>query len=486
MKFKYINKKRKRIIDKIKISKNVNVKILNNNKKLEKDEYKNNNNNLNKLKNLSYNIILNQKEKNIKINSKNLIEKLNTFNNIPNLNKNLLNNINSNNYNYLTNIQKIVFSLIFNNSNNFNENDFLIISQTGTGKTLCYLIPIINILLSTKNETKFLKNIKIYPISLIILPTRELVNQIYEESIKLSNNLNINIVKIFGGNNYDNEILNMSRGCDILITTPGRLIEYLKTNILSLKYLKFFVLDEFDKIIEMGFIQQLNEIIFDYDLINKNQRKNLFLSATYKKNNIIFKYLKNFYLIQNLNKEIKYLNINQKFIECENSDEKFNELYEIINSKIEKNNNIKILIFCNSIENTEKLYHKIINLNKNIKINYFNGNLSQKNRKIILNKFENNNYNILICTDILGRGIDTIINLVINYDIPNKIEEYIHRIGRTGRIGKEGNSIMLFDKEIIFKNNLNYKKILNELINFLQSKNLKIPEFINDYINIIN
>ena len=234
MKFKYINKKRKRIIDKIKNSKNVNVKILNNNKKLEKDEYKNNNNNLNKLKNLSYNIILTQKEKNIKINSKNLIEKLNTFNNIPNLNKILLNNINSNNYNYLTNIQKIVFSLIFNNSNNFNENDFLIISQTGTGKTLCYLIPIINILLSSKNESKFLKDIKIYPISLIILPTRELVNQIYEESIKLSNNLNIKIVKIFGGNNYDNEILNMSKGCDILITTPGRLIEYLKTNILSL------------------------------------------------------------------------------------------------------------------------------------------------------------------------------------------------------------------------------------------------------------
>ena len=234
----------------------------------------------------------------------------------------------------------------------------------------------------------------------------------------------------------------------------------------------------------MGFIQQLNEIIFNYDLINKNQRKNLFLSATYKKNNIIYKYLKNFYLIQNLNKEIKYLNINQKFIECENSDEKFNKLYKIINSKIEKNNNIKILIFCNSIENTEKIYYKIINLNKNIKINYFNGNLSQKNRKIILNKFEKNKYNILICTDILGRGIDKIINLVINYDIPNKIEEYIHRIGRTGRIGKEGNSIMLFDKEIIIKNILNYKKILNELINFLQSKNLKIPEFINDYINI--
>ena len=484
MKFKFINKKRKRILNIIKNANKTIVKNFNNNN-LEKEEYKNNKN-LKIIKNLSYNIILNQKEKNIKINTKNLIDKFKTFNNIPNLNEILLNNINSQNYNYLTNIQKIVFSLIFNSSNNYNENDFLIISQTGTGKTLCYLIPIINILLSTKNEINNLKNIKIYPISLILLPTRELVNQIYEESIKLSNNLNIKIVKIFGGNNYDNEILNMSKGCDILITTPGRLIEYLKTNILSLKYLKIFVLDEFDKIIEMGFIQQLNEIIFNYDLVNKNQRKNIFLSATYKKSNFIYKYLKNFYLIQNLNNEIKYLNINQKFIECKNSDKKFNKLYKIINTKIQKNNKIKILIFCNSIENTEKLYHKILNLNKNIKINYFNGNLSQKKRKLILDKFENNNYNILICTDVLGRGIDTLINLVINYDIPNKIEEYIHRIGRTGRIGNEGNSIMFFDKEIIIKNILNYKKILNELIKFLQSKNIQIPEFINDYININN
>ena len=251
-----------------------------------------------------------------------------------------------------------------------------------------------------------------------------------------------------------------------MISTYGRLIDYLKIGIISLKYVNFFVLDEADKLLDSGFEKQLNSIIFDFDLIEKSKRINLMFSATYSQEikKIIRKYMNDYYFIEPKEQQEKNL-IKQEFIKI-NKEEKNKKIIEILNDNIFKS---KIIIFTDTKINAENLYEFLYE--KNIyKIDILTGNKNQNERKKTLENFKNEKFNILIATDIVGRGLDFInVDLIINYDIPKNKEDYIHRIGRTGRMGQKGFAITLIDdlKNIVLK----------EIILFLEKELIELPKW---------
>ena len=251
-----------------------------------------------------------------------------------------------------------------------------------------------------------------------------------------------------------------------MISTYGRLIDYLKIGIISLKYVNFFVLDEADKLLDSGFEKQLNSIIFDFDLVEKSKRINFMFSATYSQEikKIIWKYMNDYYFIEPKEQQEKNL-IKQEFIKI-NKEEKNKKIIEILNDNIFKS---KIIIFTDTKINAENLYEFLYE--KNIyKIDILTGNKNQNERKKTLENFKNEKFNILIATDIVGRGLDFInVDLIINYDIPKNKEDYIHRIGRTGRMGQKGFAITLIDdlKNIVLK----------EIILFLEKELIELPKW---------
>ena len=230
----------------------------------------------------------------------------------------------------------------------------------------------------------------------------------------------------------------------------------------------------------MGFEKQLNSIIFDYDLIEKSFRNNFLFSATFNESviKIIRKFMNDYYFIQICDKEINF--IKQEFIFIKN-EEKNKKILELL----KKYFNTKIIIFTNTKLNSENLFNLIKNdKNNNFNIDLINGNKNQNERKKTIENFYNNKINILIATDIIGRGLDfPNVDLIINYDIPNSKEDYIHRIGRSGRMGNKGMSITFIDN----LNNL----VLKDIILLLNKNNIDIPNWMkninfDNFVNNVN
>ncbi len=223
----------------------------------------------------------------------------------------------------------------------------------------------------------------------------------------------------------------------------------------------------------MGFEKQLNSIIFEYDLIDKSFRNNFLFSATFNESviKIIRKYMNDYYFIQVCDKEINFIKQEFLYIKKEEKEKKILEL-------LKKYFNSKIIIFTNTKLNSENLYKLIKNDKNNFNIDLINGNKNQNERKKTYEDFYNNKINILIATDIIGRGIDfPNVDLIINYDIPNSKEDYIHRIGRSGRMGNIGMSISFIDD----LNNL----VLKDIILLLNKNNINIPNWMKN-INFDN
>ena len=215
----------------------------------------------------------------------------------------------------------------------------------------------------------------------------------------------------------------------------------------------------------MGFEKQLNSIIFEYDLIDKSFRNNFLFSATFNESviKIIRKFMNDYYFIQVCDKEINF--IKQEFLYIKN-EEKEKKILELL----KKYFNSKIIIFTNTKLNSENLYKLIKNDKNNFNIDLINGNKNQNERKKTYENFYNNKFNILIATDIIGRGLDfPNVDLIINYDIPINKEDYIHRIGRSGRMGNKGMSISFIDD----LNNL----VLKDIILLLNKNNINIPNW---------
>ncbi|TFF87866.1 MAG: DEAD/DEAH box helicase [Promethearchaeota archaeon] len=304
-------------------------------------------------------------------------------------------------------------------------------SKTGTGKTLAFIIPIIE-------QLKFLKNE-----ALILLPTRELAKQV-ESVIRDLKDPKVKSMTIYGGVSINNQIQELNRGVNIVVGTPGRIIDLWKRRKLDLSSIRFVVLDEADRLWDMGFAPDVKYIL---SKIKSNYQFMLF-SATLDADirDLVKKFTHNKFKFLNLSRdELTVGNTRQYYYLIDMFDQKYKSFLKILRKERPK----FTLVFVNTKKTGNWLYNRLKSNKRNrYKVGLISGNLSQFQRENILKKFRDKRVNMLIATDVAARGLDIDdITHVINYDVPKFPENYVHRIGRTSRMNKKGTAITLCLKD---------------------------------------
>lgn len=307
------------------------------------------------------------------------------------------------------------------------------ISQTGTGKTVAYMLPILQ-------DLKFSK--QVHPRVLILVPTRELVVQQVEQIESLCAYMSMRVRGVYGGANINTQRQTVAQGVDILVATPGRLYDLVLSGSLKLKTIQSLVIDEVDVMLDLGFRFQLNNI---FELLPE-RRRNLMFSATMTDEieDLIQEYFQNPAQITIASSGTPLDNIDQKSYQVLNFYTKVNLLAYLLKDKEEFK---KTLVFTSSKKEADLLYEK---LGESItgRMGVIHSNRSQNARLRVLEEMENGQLNILIATDIIARGLDLEgISHVINFDCPSFPENYMHRIGRTGRAEQMGRSILLWTEK---------------------------------------
>jgi ATP-dependent RNA helicase RhlE len=315
--------------------------------------------------------------------------------------------------------------------------DVLACAQTGTGKTAAFCIPILQKLSAAKLAEKSQKNIR----ALILTPTRELALQVSDNLNFYSKNLSLKSVVIFGGVSQVNQVRDIRKGIDILVATPGRLMDLINQRIISLASLEIFVLDEADRMLDMGFIHDIRKLIN----IMPAKRQNVFFSATMPEEiqKLVSTIMRNPVKITTEIKTSEVAKITQSVYYVER-DSKRALLKHILTEKTMQMQNV--LVFARTKYGADKLAK---DLNKSgISAESFHGDKSQNARQRALSNFKRSLTRVLVATDIAARGIDIVdLPMVINYELPDSAETYTHRIGRTGRAGATGTALSLCGRE---------------------------------------
>ncbi|MBC5625280.1 DEAD/DEAH box helicase [Clostridium sp. NSJ-49] len=338
--------------------------------------------------------------------------------------------------------------------------DILGCAQTGTGKTAAFSIPI----LQRISEEKMVNNERVLK-ALIVAPTRELAIQIGENVATYSKHLDIKSTVIFGGVNQSSQVRKIKSGIDVLIATPGRLIDLSNQRHVDLKNVKYFVLDEADRMLDMGMIHDVKRIISKLP----KERQNLLFSATMPKEvmKLVNSILKNPVKVevQPVSSTVDIISQGAYMVSKKN---KKSLLVHLL-----KDESIKsVIVFSRTKHGANKIAKDLNNVG--IEAAAIHGNKSQNQRQLALNNFKEGSLRVLVATDIAARGIDVDeLSHVINYDLPDVPETYVHRIGRTGRAGREGVAITLCDSEEleIFRR---IEKVIGKSIPVLEEEKFEI------------
>jgi ATP-dependent RNA helicase DeaD len=359
-------------------------------------------------------------------------------------------------------IQKLALPVLINETC-----DIIGQAQTGTGKTAAFGLPIIEKLALGKDG-------KVN--ALILVPTRELALQVTDEIISFKGNRNINIITLYGGQSISEQQRRLRRGADVVVGTPGRILDLIRRNDLVLDYIQWAILDEADEMLNMGFIEDI-ELILSH---TPESKRMLLFSATMPDRivKLASKFMRNPRKLS-AGRENQATNLaDQIYFEVRRSD-KFDALTRIIDIEPE----FYGLVFCRTRVDVDDLSSKL--LERGYSAEGLHGDISQAQREKTLKKFRNKFINILVATDVAARGIDiTDLTHVINYSLPQDPDSYIHRIGRTGRAGKEGTAItfitpdeyrkfLFFQKTI--KSNIR-KEVLPDAQDIIEMKKVRIRE----------
>lgn len=303
------------------------------------------------------------------------------------------------------------------------KKDLIVKSQTGSGKTASFGIPICN---EVSIEEKFVQGI-------ILVPTRELALQVKEEISNIGRLKKVRCIAVFGKQPISEQIKELKQRVHIVVGTPGRVADHINKGTLNLDKVKFLVIDEADKMLSMGFISQIKEILKD---LPKEKISALF-SATIPEEieGLCTDYMKNPKILDIESKIFNKGNIDEKFLPLEVKD-KFKALWKVLYSKNPKS----AIVFCNTKDKVKEVCSLL--KREGILTEELHGDMDQKNRFEVVNSFKNHNFKVLVATDVAARGIHIDdISLVINYEVPMERESYVHRIGRTGRVGNSGEAI---------------------------------------------
>jgi ATP-dependent RNA helicase RhlE len=305
--------------------------------------------------------------------------------------------------------------------------DILGIAQTGTGKTAAYLIPIL---------MKLVKAEGLDPRALILVPTRELAIQVGEDIEELTQYTNIRSAAVFGGIGWTKHAELVEPGVDIVVATPGRLWDLYRIGALKLKKIKTLVIDEADRMLDMGFMPQLNQL---FEVIPP-KRQNLLFSATFSDK---IELISNEFLTFPARVEVApsatpVENVEQYFYRLPNFRTKLNLINYLLNNGEEYK---RVIIFCSTKENAEFVF-KVVDRKVEGEVRVLHSNKAQNTRINAIQSFKEGNVRVLISTDVSARGIDvSMISHVINFDLPTNYEDYVHRIGRTARANNHGIAI---------------------------------------------
>ena len=338
------------------------------------------------------------------------------------LSEKILKSIQRMGYDEVTPIQELAIPVILQ------KKDVIGLAQTGTGKTAAFSLPILDMFIKEEKADKKIK-------FLIISPTRELAIQIRDNILKYSEETTFKCSVILGGVNQKSQIEVLKKGIDILVATPGRLVDLINQKKVDLSFVKALVLDEADTMLDMGFIKDVKFIIGKTPI----ERQTLLFSATVppEVKDLSSNFMKNPITIKTATDNVTADKVEEEvyFVDTKN---KINILLDLMSTKEKPTT----LVFTRTKHGANKLSDKLDEFN--IKASVIHGNKSQANRVRALSDFKTGKTRIMVATDIAARGIDIKdLELVINYDVPEKPELYVHRIGRTARAGKDGKSITL-------------------------------------------
>jgi len=340
--------------------------------------------------------------------------------------------------------------------------DVLASAQTGTGKTAGFTLPMLHIL-----DERMQKGNRHKPKALIITPTRELAAQIYDNLIEYSVYTDIQSMVIFGGVNQKPQVRQLRSGVDILVATPGRLLDLHNQGVFSLKEIEFLVLDEADRMLDMGFLRDIRKIL----ALLPEDRQNLLFSATFSKD---IKILANTFLTNPILVEADPENstvekIKQRVIRVDK-----NRKTALIIELIKDGDWRQVLVFTRTKHGANRLTKKMVS--EGITAAAIHGNKSQGARTKALAGFKDGSVRVLVATDIAARGLDIpLLPHVVNFELPNISEDYVHRIGRTGRAGADGEAIsLLCAEETAYMRDI--EKLLKERLPFTEIEGFETTE----------
>ncbi|KAJ4724070.1 DEAD-box ATP-dependent RNA helicase [Melia azedarach] len=350
-------------------------------------------------------------------------------------------------------------------------------AQTGSGKTAAFCFPIISGIMRGQCPQRPLRGARtVYPLALILSPTRELSMQIHEEARKFSYQTGVKVVVAYGGAPINQQLRELERGVDILVATPGRLVDLLERARVSLQMIRYLALDEADRMLDMGFEPQIRKIVEQMDMPPPGVRQTMLFSATFPKEiqRLASDFLSN-YIFLAVGRVGSSTDLIVQRVEFVHESDKRSHLMDLLHAQ--RANGVQgkqalTLVFVETKKGADSLEHWLC-------INGFpattiHGDRSQQEREQALRSFKSGNTPILVATDVAARGLDIPhVAHVVNFDLPNDIDDYVHRIGRTGRAGKSGLATAFFNE-----NNASLAKALADL---MQESNQEVPAWLSRY-----
>lgn len=376
-------------------------------------------------------------------------------------------NIDRSRYTVPTPVQKYSIPIIHD------KRDLMACAQTGSGKTAAFLLPMLANIFhegpdGDPRDYEQACRRKAMPFALILSPTRELTQQIYQEARKFAYTSMVRPCVVYGGANITEQSYKLQKGCHLLVATPGRLADLLKQRKIGLEYCRYICLDEADRMLDMGFEPQIREIIYSYGLPDKLDRQTLMFSATFPKEiqMLATEYLKDYVFLAVGRVGSSSQNITQK-VEWVDESEKKEKLVEILDGITDEK--ALTLVFTETKKRADEIDDFLYGMS--FPTACIHGDRSQSEREEALESFRKGETTVLVATAVAARGLDIPnVRNVINYELPNTIAEYVHRIGRTGRAGNTGVATSFF-------NNRNHK-VARELVDLLSEAGQDVPAWL--------
>ncbi|KAI8097141.1 P-loop containing nucleoside triphosphate hydrolase protein [Halteromyces radiatus] len=393
-------------------------------------------------------------------------EPVTTFTNPP-LDAHLLSNIELARYTTPTPVQKYSIPIVGAGR------DLMACAQTGSGKTGGFLFPVLSELFLKgplalpEDPHAGYRGRKAYPTVLILAPTRELVSQIFDEAKKFAYRSWVRPAVVYGGADIGAQLRQIDRGCDLLVATPGRLVDLIERARISLANIRYLVLDEADRMLDMGFEPQIRRIVEKEDMTSVQDRVTLMFSATFPRDiqYLARDFLKDYIFLSVGRVGSTSENITQK-VEYVEDEDKRSVLLDILHSTEVSG---LTLIFVETKRMADALSDFL--LGHNFPATAIHGDRTQRERERALDSFRSGRTPIMVATAVAARGLDIAnVSHVISYDLPTDIDDYVHRIGRTGRAGNTGLATAFFNR--------NNKNIVNDFIDILKEANQEVPGFL--------